>query len=338
MLRVLTYHRIADADSSPDLNPRLISATPSGFAHQMRDLAASYTVVSLPEVLSAVRGETRLPERAVLITFDDAYVDFGRVAWPILRHFRLPATLFVPTAYPDQPQHAFWWDRLHRALGHGSRQALVSTPWGPLPLRSSEDRHAALRRITRHVKSIPHAEGLALVDSICAELGDAGAPEPSVLGWDELRQLSRAGVTVCAHTRTHALLTQLSPLRARAEIVGSQQDVRRHVGRALPVFCYPDGRYDDTHVALLRREGFQLAFTTTPGHNELRAHDPDRLQLHRTNITPRTSALLMRCRLTRLGAGVDRWRHDWRRRTERLRALTAESLPAPCDSETGGQS
>ena len=53
MLRILTYHRIADPARDPHLNPRLISATPEVFAGQMRHLAEQYNVVRLTDVLEA---------------------------------------------------------------------------------------------------------------------------------------------------------------------------------------------------------------------------------------------------------------------------------------------
>src|SRR5262245_66051523 len=99
MLRVLTYHRIAEASSALHLNPRLISASPEEFAAQIRFLASHYRVVGLEDVLVAFETHRPLPRRAVLITFDDAYRDFMDVAWPILQAHRVPATLFVPTAY-----------------------------------------------------------------------------------------------------------------------------------------------------------------------------------------------------------------------------------------------
>src|SRR2546421_516354 len=103
VLRVLTYHRVDEPGARPKLNPGLISATPEVFDQEMSYLAANYHVVSMPELLQAYRTGTPLPPRAVLVTFDDAYCDFAEHAWPTLKRYRLPATLFVPTAYPDQP-------------------------------------------------------------------------------------------------------------------------------------------------------------------------------------------------------------------------------------------
>src|SRR5437867_4251379 len=95
-LRVLTYHRVSTPAADPDLNPRLISATPKAFDGQMRWLRRRHAVVPMAQVLDAVERGKGLPRRAVLVTFDDAYADLADHAVPILEALRLPATLFVP--------------------------------------------------------------------------------------------------------------------------------------------------------------------------------------------------------------------------------------------------
>ncbi len=312
MLRVLIYHRIADAESSPLLDPTLISATPRDFERHMQYLAARYRVVGLSDVLGALQTGAPLPDDAVLITFDDAYADFGRTAWPILKHFGLPATLFVPTAYPDRPELSFWWDRLYRAVASSTSPELESTPVGTMSLRTPHDRHEGLRRLRDHLKSVTHQEALSLVDDVCVRLGGISACTNGVLSWDELRRLSGEGVTLGAHTRTHPLLTRIAPDAAREEIVGSQQDLKREIGQTLPVFCFPGGQHNDTVVSMVKQEGFKVAFTTVRGCNDLGSADPWRLR--RINITRSTSPLMFRLRLTGLGTQVDAWRHARRRR------------------------
>jgi len=307
MLRVLTYHRVPEPHHSPTLNPRLISATPAAFALQMRYLARRYAVVSMPEVLDAVEKGRRLPRRAVLITFDDAYRDFGDTAWPLLQRSRLPVTLFVPTGYPDQPERAFWSDRLYQAVTCTEHTALRGTPWGALPLATARQRRASFQRLRSSLSTMPQVEAVRRVEDICAQLGQQCVTQRSVLTWDELRQLARQGVTLASHTRTHVTLTQLSPAQIRAEIHASQQDLQREIGHTLPVFCYPRGGHNDTVVRILREAGYVLAFTTLDGQNDLRA--ADLLRLRRTDITRRTSLPIFRLRLTRLGAYLDRWRH-----------------------------
>ncbi len=306
-LRVLTYHRVADPQKSPMLDPRLISATPVTFEQQIRHLAKYYKVVSLEEVLNAVEKGTRLPNRAVLVTFDDAYCDFTDYAWPILKRYRLPATMFVPTAYPDHPDRAFWWDRLYRAFSSTSQIDLDPTPIGPLPLRSPEERRQSLKRLQNHVKTLAHAEAMALVDAICLKLDSRRITQKSVLSWEELRQLAKEGVTLGAHTKTHPILTQLPPKQVREEISSSQQDLKREIGTVLPVFCYPDCAHNEDIVSVLNDEGFVLAFTGLDGHNDMST--AQYLRLRRTSITRRTSPAIFRLRLLHLVSYVDMWRH-----------------------------
>lgn len=312
MLRVLTYHRIAGPESTLWLDPTLISATPSDFERQARYLSDRFRVVALADVLHALETGTDLPENAVLLTFDDAYADFGKIAWPILKHFGLPATLFVPTAYPDHPNRLFWWDRLYRAIAFGGAPYLEGPPFGVMPLRTLDDRYAILRRMRNHLKTVTHQEALTLVDQLCLKLGNPSPGANDVLSWDQLRKLACEGVTLAAHTQTHPLLTQIAPEAARDEIVGSQHDLDRQIGETLPAFCFPSGHYNDTLISILKQEGFKLAFTTEQGVNDLKCADPWRLR--RINITRRTSPMTFRLRLTGLGVQIDAWRHRQRRR------------------------
>lgn len=307
MLRILTYHRIADASREPHLNPRLISASPEEFASQVHFLALHYHVVGLERVLEAFEGGRSLPRRAVLITFDDAYRDFLEVAWPILQSHELPSTLFVPTAYPDRPERAFWWDRLHRCCTDPGRDELVLPKQGALPLRTRSDRLAAMRASIELFKSLPSDDATALVEEICDQLGEDETAYPSVLSWDELRSLGRENVSLCPHTQWHPLLTRVSPARARTEIAGSLEDMRRELGNVLPVFAYPDGAHDDQAVQIAEDVGFRLALTQIDGHNHPRKSDP--LRLCRTNITPRTTLPVLRLRLQTWFTHIDRWRH-----------------------------
>lgn len=319
-LRVITYHRILEP-TDPAANPTLVSATPESFERQVRHLASRYRVVSSQEVLDALHGGRTLPPRAVLITFDDAYRDFGEIAWPILQHYSLPALLFVPTAHPDHPERAFWWDRLHHAFTRTPRPHWKGSPLGTLELHTPMVRQASIRRLQELLKRLPHTEAMSTVDGICAELGE---PEPAerVLGWAELRTLALEGVTLGAHTRTHPVLTRVGLEVARAEISGSRADLARRTGTVPRVFCYPFGAHDEAVVALVAAAGFEMAVSCVRGQNRLESMDP--LRLRRTNVTPRTTPWLFRMRLLRAVSELDGWRHR-----RRLVHRSRESADSP---------
>jgi len=94
-LPILMYHRVA-----PTGDPRTsrFRMTPDAFEEQLHYLyEAGYRSVSLEEWRLAMKDERPLPGRAVLMTFDDGYLDFETYAWPLLRRYSFSATLFVVT-------------------------------------------------------------------------------------------------------------------------------------------------------------------------------------------------------------------------------------------------
>jgi peptidoglycan/xylan/chitin deacetylase (PgdA/CDA1 family) len=309
MLRILAYHRVCGTNEALSLGCPNISASPEAFARQMHHVAKHYRAVGVPEVLDAVQRKVPLPDRSVLITFDDAYTDFAEIAWPILKRFRLPATLFVPTAYPDHPELTFWWDKLYQAFAKTTRTVLHDSPLGSLPLARPDQRRRSLFALIKHVPTMPHDAALTLVDAVCAQLAERPSRSGAVLCWDQLRQLADEGVTLGSHTRTHPIMTQISPLQIREEIKGSQQDLRREIGFALPIFCYPNGDHNDIVTKILRAEGVTLGFTVLAGENRL--DSTDLLRLRRTCIWPRTSLPVFCLRLQRVGLHLDSWRQKW---------------------------
>ena len=95
-LRVLMYHKVND------LSPNPITVPTAVFAEQMALLRAlGYVPVSLDAVRDHYLLGTPLPDRAVLVTFDDGYRDNLRNAFPILREHGFPAVIFAPIAYLD---------------------------------------------------------------------------------------------------------------------------------------------------------------------------------------------------------------------------------------------
>ncbi|MBW3598789.1 MAG: polysaccharide deacetylase family protein [Planctomycetes bacterium] len=290
---MLTYHRVDWPDASPYLNPRSISATPTEFCRQTDFLAEKRCVVGMDEVIAAATTGGALPPGAVLISFDDAYRDFAVHAWPALRERSLPVTLFVATAYPDQPHRAFWWDRIYHAISMTGSSSIEVRGLGVVSLANERARADSLRRIAAHLKSAPHHEAMSAVDALCQENGAAAGG--AVLDWDELRRLANEGVTLAPHTRTHPLLNRISEAEAREEVLGSRSDLEREIGAAPPVFAYPAGAHDGAVVRLVSELGFRLAFTTRRGANRFPPRDPFRLR--RINVGRSTPLALLRAQL-----------------------------------------
>lgn len=281
-LRVLTYHRVAEPDEDPLLEPGLISATPAGFRDEMALLAERYNPISLEQLVQVQEGRARLPRRAVLVTFDDGYRDFADHAWPVMKQIGVPAVLFVPTAFPDAAGRGFWWDRLYAALLTAPADHLTLEPFGRLELGDARQRRDQYRRLRGQVKSMPHPEAMRWVDAVVTSLG--GEPGVGrVLSWERLRELAADGVSVCSHSRDHALLTRLTPAELESDLIESLNRIRDEIGsRALPVLAYPSNASNQAVRDAVKAAGYRIAFGGRRRFNTLPVRDP--LQINRVPV------------------------------------------------------
>src|SRR5438552_274826 len=90
---IFCYHRLVDKIRYPGTE-----ITPAAFEAQMKELKdKGITVISMQDLLAWKRGEKNIPPRCAVITFDDGWKSQYEVAWPILKKFGYPVTMFIYT-------------------------------------------------------------------------------------------------------------------------------------------------------------------------------------------------------------------------------------------------
>jgi peptidoglycan/xylan/chitin deacetylase (PgdA/CDA1 family) len=90
---IFCYHRLVDKVRYPGTE-----ITPAAFEAQMKQLKdAGITVISLQDLLAWKRGEKNIPPRCAVVTFDDGWKSQYDVAWPIMKKFGYPFTMFIYT-------------------------------------------------------------------------------------------------------------------------------------------------------------------------------------------------------------------------------------------------
>ena len=91
---VLTYHRIRDDGKDPD-----ISVTTVNFEREMAYLKRHFDVISINTLMNNIGKSPKMLMDNIAITFDDGYEDNYLNAYPILRRYRLPATIFLVSRF-----------------------------------------------------------------------------------------------------------------------------------------------------------------------------------------------------------------------------------------------
>jgi peptidoglycan/xylan/chitin deacetylase (PgdA/CDA1 family) len=128
MLAILAFHKIGEP--SGDEYPTWNYILEDTFLRYLRHLKENaWHVIDLATFLRGILKPHTLPDRSALLTFDDGYRSILTVALPLLRHFRYPAVLFVPTDFIGgsnsfdegiEPEEAICsWDELRELERHG---------------------------------------------------------------------------------------------------------------------------------------------------------------------------------------------------------------------------
>jgi peptidoglycan/xylan/chitin deacetylase (PgdA/CDA1 family) len=90
-----------------------------------------------------------------------------------------------------------------------------------------------------------------------------------LLAKSEVQEMQDGGLQFGAHSRTHALLTELSPELVCDEVIGSRNDLQADLGSRLLAFAYPYGEYNVATQATLEKAGFRAGLTAQSGMNTL---------------------------------------------------------------------
>ena len=245
----------------------------------MKDFGAN--VLDLGEALLRLQNGT-LPPRAVAITFDDGWADFYVKAYPALRKFGFPATVYLTTYYcfNNRPiflfalRHMMWKQRDRCIEGH--RLAFLPQV---LDFRTQEGRDRVLRSIQNHVTAADLSGKEK--DDLVAEFADVIGFDFSELTShrlfhlmtpDEVAETAAAGIDIQLHTHRHRTPEERSLFVQ--EIQQNRQYITELTGRDhLVHFCYPSGANQPNFLPWLREAGVESA-TTCNQHYASRQSNP----------------------------------------------------------------
>lgn len=144
----LMYHHVSDS------TPRVTSVTPDEFQQHLDYLDENdFQVLDIVKVVDAIRQGKELPEKTVVITFDDAYRNIYENAFPMLKEKGWPFTIFVSTEPVDRRFGKFLtWSQIREMAKNGATIAnhTVSHPHMPVK-KEGETEEQWLKRLRKEV-------------------------------------------------------------------------------------------------------------------------------------------------------------------------------------------
>lgn len=269
---ILTLHHVRPPRPDRFQPNRLLEVTPTFLEKVVRRLRRSrFDLITLDEMHQRLTAGLS-GRRFVCLTIDDGYRDTLNCAYPILKKYEIPFTLYIPTSFPDRLGE-LWWLALEAVIAKNSRIGLVingkdrrfdcrtvqekrnlyAEIYGWLRRLDSEDE---LRRVVRDLSERYQVDIAAFCDELC-------------MGWDELAMLAADPlVTIGAHTVNHVMLKKLPEKAARKEMEMSRAVLEASLGVRPQHLAYPIGDRSSAgprEFRIAEELGFKTAVTTRPG-------------------------------------------------------------------------
>jgi peptidoglycan/xylan/chitin deacetylase (PgdA/CDA1 family) len=213
---VLMYHHVHPGGG-------MITTTPEHFEDQLRWLSRrGYHTLSTAEFTHFL-NHGQAPSKAVLLTFDDGYLDNWVYAAPLLRRYGMRATVFIVTGW----------------IGDGPQRPCLSDG---APLPETPDHHECERRI---------AHGAA--DEVMLRWSEIG----TLIGQGVMEFHTHTHT----HTRWDKQAVDKNA-HMHEELSQSRQTLEQRLGSVSDHLCWPQGYFDPDYVRIAQELGFKYLYTT----------------------------------------------------------------------------
>lgn len=282
---ILMYHRFSD-------RPEPFKIQRDVFERQIRFLKKKFMFISLSHYAEVLAGERNdIPPNPVILTIDDGYWDNYIYAYPILKKYSVPATIFIGTDFITEK--AWLWSNKLEFILKNSKYSEFEFPLGHETVRfhvgNFESWHRTQLTMFNYCRSISDSQKDEVFDQLAKHLKvsvpDETQGDFQPLTWEQIREMYGNGVDFGSHTCSHAILSRLNDDELKYEIVQSKSRIEENISSPIDFFCYPNGTPDDFDVRavkLLEEASYAAAVTTVPGYNYTANQDP--FQLKRDSI------------------------------------------------------
>ncbi|WP_018983106.1 polysaccharide deacetylase family protein [Salinimonas chungwhensis] len=275
-LIVLMYHRVMPVDDAryQREEPGMV-VSDSTFAMHMQTLRdEKWPVMRVSDWLE--QPETSRSPLTIAITFDDGWLDNYQYAFPVLKKFNFPSTLYVVTDFLGKPA-PFWPNRvLSLLLADNVR---MTDAWKPLLELIGQNISVPMSRDDA-AKIIDDLKQYS-DDAIYTALSHIPLSKNAAVEMISFEQLMDAkatmGVEIGCHTRRHYRLKEgLDSRLLHEEIIQAKTILEKQTGGPVTTFCFPNGDFSDDAYDMVKAH-YSAAVTTRRGINSARNLNPHKL-------------------------------------------------------------
>jgi len=309
-ITIVMYHYVRELQHTG--YPKIKALLKSEFAKQLAYLEKYYQFVTVNDCIDAIYFNGELPSNAILLTFDDGYIDHFNTVFPILQERGIQGCFFPP-AKAILKHEVLDVNKIHFFLASISDINIILDDIfnsldkyrSEFSLKSNDHYFSKLAQSDRFdSKEIIFIKRLLQVELeeklrnlIVGELfqkyvtNDEGTfSQELYMNIDQIKCMVRNGMYIGSHGYDHCWLDNLSPGKQEKEIEFSLNFLNK-VGSPTDnwVMCYPYGAYNNSLIDIIVKKNCKFALTTKAGIASLSKDNAFTLERFDTNDFPKVA-------------------------------------------------
>lgn len=289
-LYISMYHYTRDLQHSR--YPAIRGLDQALFCQQIEFMKNNFNVVTMEQVMDAVEGKSELPEKALLLTFDDGYADNYTFALPVLERYGIQGSFFVPgkTIATHQLLDV---NKIHYILASADIKRIVADVKSKMDYyRGAEFDYPSTKELWNQYAVDERFDGKEVVfvkrilqtvlpeklrNQISSDLFEkyVGVSEEQLayelyLTDEQIRTMKRHGMFIGLHGYDHYWLGNLSAEQMKQDILLALDTLDEFINRKHWVMNYPYGSYNRSVLDYIRNQGACVGLTTEVGVADIR--------------------------------------------------------------------
>lgn len=252
-------HRVLNKKSVFDEN-RNLEITPEFLENKIKQYKTeNFEFISIDEVYLKKLSKFRCWRKSkfVNVTFDDGFEDVYSNAFPILREYRIPFTIYLSTDFVEK-KVLIWWLVLERIVLTNDEVVLSTKTIYTCPdILSKRAIFKQLCDLIYSEKDNPVDVFRKLLSNYVSYFEEKAA---DTLTWEQIQEMCDSGLcTIGSHTVTHPVLTKQSGKEARNEIEESKKIIENKLQRKVLHFSYPYSFWNNQVQDIVIESGYKTA-------------------------------------------------------------------------------
>ena len=242
---ILMYHRIIEDASIAGLSP-------SAFEQQIIYIKKHFRIVPIDTLIHEIETHSLKPS-TIAITFDDGHYDFYENAWPILKKYDIPASLYITTGFVDG--HLWLWPDLLKYILDNNKHETLSLPEFNTLITSNNNLQHTWHTLGDYCLRLNVNQRTEFLQRL-SKAADVNIPVSPVksfaaVTWPQLQKMQSEGLTIGSHTVSHPILSSLNEADLNYELKHSAETIQQNLGILPKGICYPNGRPEDINTLVV---------------------------------------------------------------------------------------